>query len=84
MSVIHHDLAGQEIGADSGFVASAELLVDLDGTTCESMASGRACRGFEEGERRKSDAYILVHQTSLADTAVAEDDDLDAQQELIS
>ena len=69
LSIIDQDLSSQEIGADGSLVACTELLVDLRAQTQYQHRNNSVEIGWES-------AYILVHQAGLADTAIAQDDNL--------
>jgi len=66
LAVVDQHLTGEEIRTNCGLVACAELFVDL-----ELMMGSVSLT-----EEAPSAAYILVHQARLADTAIAQDDDL--------
>lgn len=87
LPVVDQDLTGQEVGADGGLVARAELLIDL-GREKEKERQASAVVRRAGGQRRRKraatgasagtgEANILVHQAGLADTAIAKDNDLD-------
>lgn len=84
LPVINQNLSSQEIGADCGLVASTELLVDLHMSAISLTVHSFVVLELQFARDRswiECDArtYILVHQTRLAYTAVAKDNDLGGQ-----
>jgi hypothetical protein len=67
-SIVHEDFFGKEIGTNGGFVACAELLIDLQENE-ELVLDSRL-------HYRRKITYILVHQGRLSHTTVAKDNDL--------
>jgi hypothetical protein len=72
-SILHCYLFREEVGAYRGFVACAELLIDLQ----ELLSAIKCTKRTKLEERvRFNLAYVLVHQTSFADTTVTKDNNL--------
>lgn len=88
LSVVNEHFSREEVGADRGLVAGTELLVDLRCPRSVRLMRGAERRVWQRRLRetprrcRSIGTYILVHQTGLADTAVAKDDDLQSSRDV--